>query len=316
MRTLSGAGCRAPVAGAASAIGLLHVLGVAMLVERVGTRGLISTTTATDPAGEKTITAGLARVGRAGPAIAGMWISTVGSSTAISTLGVATYGIAEGVHAEGVHHGTSVVFASKRDHGNMNIRTALSADGAASLAGTLLELSLACVALSTGLDCGLGRGACWGVGSVSPPVSIASGGNGTPELSQSQSQNQFQVQSRPVPPPPTVVNSVVVPHQSKLHVQSQEGSAAGSDCGASVWTTGPSSPGLRMRTDTFTLVFAGLACGRPDPRSSLVPWGLDPASDSVCGVTSGSSSHDQFQTQFHTQSRDSGSPLSVDVDVG
>ena len=83
-----------------------------------------------------------------------------------------------------------------------------------------------------------------------------------------------------------------------------------------VWVTGPLSPGLRTRTDTF--VFAGPGCGAPDPRSWFVEAALEPASGAATGGESPLEtglSHVQFQTQFQIQSRDSLLPVSVEIEV-
>lgn len=56
-------------------------------------------------------------------------------------------------------------------------------------------------------------------------------------------------------------------------------------------------------------MFAGPACGKPGPRIWVVGIVAGAVSD-VVGL-----SHDQFQIQFHVQSRDSLLPVSVDVDV-
>jgi hypothetical protein len=145
-----------------------------------------------------------------------------------------------------------------------------------------------------------------------PPLSGggACGGGGASSPGQSHTQSQFHVQSSPVPSPASVEISVVVPHQVNVHDQIHDGSpeAAGAGVGdVFVWVTGPSSPGLRTLIDTLT--FAGPGCGVPDPRfSSSV---LD-----AVGVVlaAGGSSHDQFQIQFHVQSRELLSPVSSDSD--
>jgi hypothetical protein len=85
-----------------------------------------------------------------------------------------------------------------------------------------------------------------------------------------------------------------------------------------VCVTGPSSPGLSTLIETFTFAgtFAGPACGPPDPRSSVLVFELDPLPvEAVGSAFECDGSHDQFQIQFHSQSRDPESPLSAIVEA-
>jgi hypothetical protein len=245
--------------------------------------------------------------------------TTTGAPSATSTRGI----------AGGVHHGAIAGTVGKVAQGKR--RDGVSArpsDDGPSLGAGALGPWAGCGAGGDDTGSATGSGGCWGCGAcagggpVSPPVSAVTGGSGMPELSQSQSHVQFHVHSRPLPSPPRVVTSVGVPHQSNVHVQSHDGSPAAPGVAPSVvtWATGPSSPGLSIRIDTFTFVFAGLLagpdCGMPGPRSSLVAGAFAPALDPLSAASAGGASHDQFQIQFHVHSRDARLPVSVDVDVG
>jgi hypothetical protein len=158
-------------------------------------------------------------------------------------------------------------------------------------------------------SCEVGGGA---DGSLPPPLpgGGACGGGCASSAGQSHTQSQFQIQSSPVPSPASVEISVVLPHQVNVHDQIHDGSPDGVGAGVGdvfVWVTGPSSPGLRTLIDTLT--FAGPGCGVPDPRSSS---SLLDAAGVV--LAAGASSHDQFHTQFHVQSRELLSPVLSDSD--
>jgi hypothetical protein len=170
-----------------------------------------------------------------------------------------------------------------------------------------------------------------GAGSgVAGSVSAISPGAFSPH---SQYHDQFQIQSRPLPSPASVEISVVSSHHVNVQTQTQGGSPpAGALAGAVpgavsgallggavlVCVTGPSSPGLSTLIETFTLAgtFAGPACGPPDPRSSVLVFEFDPLPvGALASAFECDGSHDQFQIQFHSQSRDAVSPLSVIVDA-
>jgi hypothetical protein len=182
---------------------------------------------------------------------------------------------------------------------------------------------------------GLVGAGCGPASGVTGSVSLISPGAFSPH---SQYHDQFQIQSRPLPSPASVESSVVWSHHVNVHTQIQGGSppAAGALAGdvpgavveelggaVLVCVTGPSSPGLSTLIETFTFAgtFAGPACGPPDPRSSLLVVELDPSAVGVPAAGAAVStlecdgSHDQFQIQFHSQSRDAESPLSVIVDA-
>jgi hypothetical protein len=165
---------------------------------------------------------------------------------------------------------------------------------------------------------------------VAGSVSAISPGAFSPH---SQYHDQFQIQSRPLPSPASVEISVVSSHHVNVQTQTQGGSPpAGALAGAVpdevlaavlggavlVCVTGPPSPGLSTLIETFTFAgpFAGPACGPPDPRSSVLVFELASCSvGTVAPAFECDGSHDQFQIQFHSQSRDVESPLSAIVDA-
>jgi hypothetical protein len=271
-----------------------------------------STAISTAPAGGRITRGGEVREGGAGTTTAG-----IVTFTATSTAGSREAG-QDASHDVSADDASNAAVSSGRttDDGPSSLTAADGSDTTDSVldaeGATLppddppsVMLPLAGGRLSTGRGLGAGFGAGAADGAVSPPVSAGLVGSASPEPSQSQTHTQFQSQSSPVSSPATVVISVVSPHHVNVQVQSHEGSpevsspAGAAGCAVFVWVTGPSSPGLRTRIDT--LVFAGPGCGTPDPRTSLVVGEFDPGS----GEATGSESQDQFQIQFHTQSRDS-----------